>query len=256
MVRLYRVDHRPQGSGPSYVAERDGRWRLVEGDIFGTFTEGPEIASEGLNFLAPVLPSKIVCVGLNYKDHALEMGKPLPEEPLIFLKPSTAVVGPGAAIQVPSWAGRVDHEAEMGVVIKKVARNVKAAQAHEYILGLTCVNDVTARELQRKDVQYSRAKGFDTFAPVGPCIAIGLEGKDLEVKGYVNGDLRQHSRTRELIFTMRECLEFISAVMTLLPGDVIATGTPSGVGPIKAGDSVTIHVEGVGALTNPVVAAS
>jgi 2-keto-4-pentenoate hydratase/2-oxohepta-3-ene-1,7-dioic acid hydratase in catechol pathway len=154
------------------------------------------------------------------------------------------------------WAGRVDHEAEVGLVIKKTARNVKAAQAHEHILGLTCVNDVSARELQRKDVQYTRAKGFDTFAPIGPCIAVGLEGRDLEVKGYVNGDLRQHSRTRELIFTIPEILEFCSSVMTLLPGDVIATGTPSGVGPIKPGDSVTIHVEGIGALTNPVVAAS
>jgi 2-keto-4-pentenoate hydratase/2-oxohepta-3-ene-1,7-dioic acid hydratase in catechol pathway len=256
MVRLYRVDHRPHGSGPIHVAEREGRWHLVEGDIFGSFKEGPEIASEGLNFLPPVTPSKIVCVGLNYKDHALEMGKPLPDEPLIFLKPSTAVIGPDVPIQVPSWAGRVDHEAEVGLVIKKVARNVKAADAGDYILGLTCVNDVTARELQRKDVQYSRAKGFDTFAPIGPCIAVGLEGKDLEVKGYVNGNLRQQSRTRELIFTIRECLEFISSVMTLLPGDIIATGTPSGVGPIKPGDSVTVHVEGVGALTNPVVAAS
>jgi 2-keto-4-pentenoate hydratase/2-oxohepta-3-ene-1,7-dioic acid hydratase in catechol pathway len=209
-----------------------------------------------LKFLAPILPSKIVCIGLNYKDHALEMGKALPDEPLIFLKPSTAVIGPGVAIQAPEWAGRVDHEAELGLVIKKTARHVKAGKAFEYLLGLTCVNDVTARELQRKDVQYSRAKGFDTFAPIGPCIAVGLEGRDLEVKGYVNGSLRQHSRTRELIFTIPDIVEFVSSVMTLLPGDVIATGTPSGVGPIKPGDSVTVHVEGIGALTNPVVAAS
>jgi 2-keto-4-pentenoate hydratase/2-oxohepta-3-ene-1,7-dioic acid hydratase in catechol pathway len=166
------------------------------------------------------------------------------------------VVGPGVPIRVPGWAGRVDHEAEVGLVIKKVTRGVKAGKASEHILGLTCVNDVTARELQRKDVQYARSKGFDTFAPIGPCIAVGLEGKDLEVKGYVNGSLRQHSRTRELIFTIPEIIEFVSAVMTLLPGDIIATGTPSGVGPLTAGDSVTIHVEGVGALTNPVVAAS
>jgi 2-keto-4-pentenoate hydratase/2-oxohepta-3-ene-1,7-dioic acid hydratase in catechol pathway len=259
MLRLYRVDHRLEshagGSTPLYAAEREGRWRLVQGDIFGDFSEGPEVSSEELNFLAPVSPSKIVCVGLNYKDHALEMGKPLPEEPLIFLKPSTAVIGPGVEIQAPQWAGRVDHEAEVGLVIKKVTRRVKAAKAADHILGLTCVNDVTARELQKKDVQYSRAKGFDTFGPIGPCIAVGLEGRDLEVKGYVNGDLRQHSRTRELIFTIPEIIEFISAVMTLLPGDVIATGTPSGVGPIKPGDSVTVHVEGVGALTNPVAAA-
>ncbi len=252
MVRLYRVDH---GGQPLYAAEQEGRWHLVEGDVFGSFKIGPEIASDGLKLLPPVSPSKVVCVGLNYKDHALEMGKPLPEEPLIFLKPTTAVIGPGAPIHAPQWAGRVDHEAEMGLVIRKVTRNVKAAKAAEHILGLTCVNDVTARELQRKDVQYSRAKGFDTFAPIGPCIAVGLEGKDLEVKGYVNGAMRQHSRTRELIFTIPEIIEFVSSVMTLLPGDVIATGTPSGVGPIAPGDSVTVHVEGVGALTNPVVAA-
>jgi 2-keto-4-pentenoate hydratase/2-oxohepta-3-ene-1,7-dioic acid hydratase in catechol pathway len=255
MLRLYRIEHRLSGGAPLYVAEREGRWRLVDGDIFGDFSEGPEIASEGLRLLAPVSPSKIVCVGLNYRDHALEMKKPLPDEPLIFLKPPTAVVGPGVPIQTPEWAGRVDHEAEVGLVIKKVTHRVKAARAADHILGLTCVNDVTARELQHKDVQYSRAKGFDTFAPLGPCVAVGLEGRDLEVKGYVNGDLRQRSRTRELIFTIPEIIEFVSAVMTLLPGDVIATGTPSGVGPIKPGDSVTVHVEGVGALTNPVVAA-
>ena len=155
MLRLYRIDH---GGQPLYAAEQEGRWRLVEGDVFGTFKTGPEIASDGLKLLPPVSPSKVVCVGLNYKDHALEMGKPLPEEPLIFLKPSTAVIGPGAPIHAPQWAGRIDHEAEMGLVIKKVTRNVKAAKAAEHILGLTCVNDVTARELQRKDVQYSRAQ--------------------------------------------------------------------------------------------------
>jgi len=251
MVRLYRIEHRGQ---PLYAAERAGTWRLVDGDIFGTFSEGPEISSEGLRLLAPVLPSKIVCVGLNYKDHAAEQKKPLPEEPVLFLKPSTSVIGPGAAIEVPAWAGRVDHEAELGVVIGRRTRDVRASQAHEHILGVVAVNDVTARELQKKDGHYTRCKGFDTFAPIGPCIAVGLEGRDLQVRGYVNGDLRQDSRTRELIFTIPELIEFISAVMTLEPGDIISTGTPSGIGPIRPGDQVTIHVEGVGALTNPVVA--
>ena len=251
MFRLYRIDH--QGS-PLYVAEREGTWRLVNGDIFGSFSEGPEISHEGLKLRPPVSPSKIVCVGLNYKDHAAEVKKPLPEEPLIFIKPSTAVIGPGEPIEVPGWAGRVDHEAELGVVIKKRAFRVKMQQASDYILGLTSVNDVTARELQSKDGQYTRGKGFDTFAPIGPCVAVGLEGRDLQVRGYVNGNLRQDSRTRELIFTIPELVEFISSVMTLLPGDIISTGTPSGIGPIKPGDQVTIHVEGVGALTNPVVA--
>ncbi|HUL71539.1 MAG TPA: fumarylacetoacetate hydrolase family protein [Vicinamibacterales bacterium] len=251
MVRLYRIEH---GGASLYAAEREGRWRLVEGDIFGQYREGPEIAHEGIRILAPVSPSKIVCVGLNYKDHAAEQHKPLPEEPLLFIKPSTAVIGPGAAIECPAWAGRIDHEAELGLVIGKRAFKVRAAQAAEHILGLICVNDVTARDLQAKDSQYTRCKGFDTFAPIGPCIAVGLEGRDLQVRAYVNGDLRQDSRSRELIFTIPELVEFISSVMTLLPGDIISTGTPSGIGPIKPGDSVTIHVEGVGALTNPVVA--
>jgi 2-keto-4-pentenoate hydratase/2-oxohepta-3-ene-1,7-dioic acid hydratase in catechol pathway len=253
MTRLYRINH--EGT-LRYAAERQGRWRLVRGDIFDKFDEGEEIAGDQAQLLAPVTPSKIVCIGLNYKDHAAEVGKPLPAEPLIFIKPSTAVIGPGQPIQVPSWAGRVDHEAELAVVIGRRASQVKANRAHEHILGLTCVNDVTARELQRKDVQYTRGKGFDTFAPVGPGIALGLDGRDLQVRGYVNGNLRQDSRTRELIFTIPELVEFISAIMTLLPGDIISTGTPSGIGPIHPGDSVTIHVEGVGALTNPVTARS
>ena len=251
MFRLYRIDH---GGTPLYAAEREGQWRLVEGDIFGDFREGPTIAHEDVKILAPVTPSKIVCVGLNYRDHAAEQQKPLPPEPLLFLKPSTAVIGPGDSIEAPAWAGRIDHEAELGLVIGKPTYKVKMARAHEHILGLTAVNDVTARELQDKDGQYTRCKGFDTFAPIGPCIAVGLDGRDLQVRGYVNGNLRQDSRTRELIFTIPEMVEFISSVMTLLPGDIISTGTPSGIGPIRPGDSVTIHVEGVGALTNPVVA--
>jgi 2-keto-4-pentenoate hydratase/2-oxohepta-3-ene-1,7-dioic acid hydratase in catechol pathway len=250
MLRLYRVQH--EGS-PRYVAERDGAWRLIDGDPFGSFSEGAEIAKEGAKLLAPVSPSKVVCVGLNYKDHALEQNKPLPEEPLIFIKPSTSVIGPDQPIEAPSWAGRVDHEAELGIVIGKLARNVRAPRAYDYIRGLIAVNDVTARELQSKDGQYTRSKGFDTFAPIGPCIAVGLDGRDLQVQAFVNGHLRQNSRTRELIFTIPDLVEFISSVMTLLPGDIISTGTPSGIGPIRPGDNVTIHVEGVGSLTNPVV---
>jgi len=253
MLRLYRIEHDGQ---PRYVVERDGRWRLVDGDIFGAFEEGAEIQSEGARLLAPVQPSKIVCVGLNYKDHAAEQGKALPDEPLIFIKPSTAVIGPGFPIEVPLWAGRVDHEAEMGIVIGKRAFGVPMNRASEYILGLIAVNDVTARELQSRDGQYTRAKGFDTFAPIGPAIAVGLDGRDLRVRGYVNGDVRQDSRTRELIFTIPEMVQFVTSVMTLLPGDIISTGTPSGVGPIRPGDQVSVQVEGVGTLTNPVVARS
>ena len=251
MLRLYRILHEGE---PRYATERQGRWRLVDGDVFGAHTEGEEIDGASAPQLAPVTPSKIVCVGLNYRDHAAEQHKPLPDEPLLFIKPSTSVIGPGAAIEAPAWAGRIDHEAEVGVVIGRTARDVRAGQAYQYILGLLAVNDVTARELQNKDGQYTRSKGFDTFAPIGPCIAVGLDGRDLQVQGFVNGGLRQNSRTRELIFTIPELVEFISSVMTLLPGDIISTGTPSGIGPIRPGDQVTIHVEGVGALTNPVTA--
>ena len=251
MLRLYRIRH---DGAPRFAAEREGRVRLVDGDIFDRFSEGREIPADALDLLPPVLPSKVVCIGLNYKDHAAEQHKPLPEEPLIFIKPSTAVIGPGQAIEAPLWAGRIDHEAELGLVISKPTFKVRAANAYQHILGLIAVNDVTARELQNKDVQFTRCKGFDTFAPIGPCIAVGLEGKDLQVRAYVNGNLRQDSRTRELIFTIPELVEFVSSVMTLLPGDIISTGTPSGIGPIVPGDQVTIHVEGVGALTNPVVA--
>lgn len=251
MLRLYRLNH---DGAPRYAAEREGRFRLIDGDIFDKFSEGAEITSESLDLLPPVSPSKIVCIGLNYKDHAAEQHKELPDEPLMFIKPSTAVVGPGEPIEIPADVGRVDHEAELGLVIGRTASRVKAGDAHRHILGLIAVNDVSARVLQAKDVQYTRAKGFDTFAPIGPCIAVGLDGRDLQVRAYVNGGLRQQSRTRELIFTIPELVEFVSGVMTLLPGDIISTGTPSGVGPIVPGDQVTVHIEGVGALTNPVVA--
>jgi 2-keto-4-pentenoate hydratase/2-oxohepta-3-ene-1,7-dioic acid hydratase in catechol pathway len=197
-------------------------------------------------------PSKIVCVGLNYRDHAAEQNKPLPKEPMLFIKPSTAMIRTGEPIRIPPGVGRVDHEAELGVVIGKRAYRVPRERAFEYIRGITCVNDVTARELQARDVQFTRAKGFDTFAPVGPCISTDYDGRPLTVEAYVNGERRQSSSTRELIFQVDHLIWFISSVMTLLPGDIIATGTPSGIGPLKAGDTVTIKVESVGELTNPV----
>jgi 2-keto-4-pentenoate hydratase/2-oxohepta-3-ene-1,7-dioic acid hydratase in catechol pathway len=254
MKRFYRIEY--QGSSRHVVEEdNSGVWHLVEGDIFGAWKPGGLIPSSGQRLLAPVVPSKIVAVGLNYKDHAAEVKKPLPSEPLLFLKPSTAVIGPGDPIVIPDGAGRVDHEAEMGVVIGSTARLVPEAEASKYVFGITCVNDVTARELQAKDVQYTRAKGFDSFAPVGPCIATDLpyDSTDgLTVEGWVNGTRRQFSSTRELIFPVAKLIAFISAIMTLLPGDIITTGTPSGIGPLAPGDRVTIKVQGVGELTNPV----
>jgi 2-keto-4-pentenoate hydratase/2-oxohepta-3-ene-1,7-dioic acid hydratase in catechol pathway len=240
---------------PRYDAQADGEdvLRLVEGDIFAgpPFRTGAEIKPGRI--LAPVTPSKVVAIGLNYKDHAAEMNKPLPSEPLMFMKPSTAVIGPEDPIRIPPGTGTVHHEAELGVVIRKLAHRVPADQALAYVLGFTCVNDVTARELQKKDVQYTRAKGFDTFAPIGPCIAIGLDSASLDIESSVNGEKRQSSNTKQLIFSVREIIAFVSSVMTLLPGDVIATGTPSGVGPLIPGDRVIVKVAGIGELSNPVV---
>lgn len=249
VTRVLRIEH--DGTA-RYAVESGGACMLIEGDVFAgpPFRTGANVVPTRI--LSPVTPSKIVAIGLNYKDHAAEMGKPLPAEPLMFLKPSTAVIGPGEAIRLPAGAGRVDHEAEMGVVIGARASRVAAAEALDYVLGVTCLNDVTARDLQRKDVQYTRGKGFDTFAPIGPCIAIGLDPSALDIEGSVNGEIRQSSNTRQLIFSVAEIVAFVSSVMTLLPGDVIATGTPSGVGPLNAGDRVAVTIAGIGELSNTV----
>jgi 2-keto-4-pentenoate hydratase/2-oxohepta-3-ene-1,7-dioic acid hydratase in catechol pathway len=255
MDRIFRLEQRDE---PFYAVERAGRLYRAEhrGAIFDGYEPGPLIAGglDGFRLLAPVRPSKIVCVGLNYKDHAAEVGKPLPAEPLLFLKPSTAVLDPGAAIKLPPGVGRIDHEAELAVVIGRRAHRVPRARAWEHVLGLTCVNDVTARDLQNREQQYTRCKGFDTFAPIGPCIATGLNGSPRAVEGWVNGTRRQASSTAQLIFGIELLVEFITFVMTLEPGDVISTGTPSGIGPLQHGDTVTVKVEGIGELSNPVEA--
>ncbi len=252
MDRIYRVK---QGMGGRHAVERDGNFFWLRGDIFGDYEPGEEIPrGETLTFLAPVKPSIVVCIGLNYKDHAAEMKKSLPKEPLVFLKPATTVIGPDEPIRLPSWAGRIEHEAEMAVVIGRRASKVKAAQAMDHVLGVTCLNDVTARELQATDGQYSRAKGFDTFAPLGPCIAVGLDPSELDIEGWVNAERRQHSNTRELIFPVPFLIEHVSRFMTLNPGDVITTGTPSGVGPLVPGDRMMVKIQGVGTLSNPCLA--
>jgi 2-keto-4-pentenoate hydratase/2-oxohepta-3-ene-1,7-dioic acid hydratase in catechol pathway len=201
------------------------------------------------------MPSIVVCIGLNYKDHAAEMNKKLPAEPLVFLKPQSSVIGPEDEIRIPSWAGRIEHEAEMAVVIGRRASNVKAPTRCPMCSASPCLNDVTARELQAKDVQYSRAKGFDTFCPIGPCIAVGLDPSELAVEGWVNEERRQNSNTRELIFPVPYLVEHVTRFMTLNPGDIITTGTPSGVGPLTPGDRMMVKVAGVGTLSNPCVAA-
>ncbi len=251
MDRIYRIQ---QGTGSALAIERDGVLHRASGDLFGALEAGAPVPGglAAAKLLPPVVPSKIVCVGLNYKDHAVETGKPLPAEPLIFIKPRTAVIGPGDPIRLPPGVGRVDHEAELGVVIGRRAHRVSRANAWDYVLGLTCVNDVTARDLQKKESQYTRCKGFDTFAPIGPCIATGLNGSPRRVEGWVNDERRQSSSTGHLIFPIEQLVEFVTFVMTLEPGDIISTGTPEGIGPIRAGDRVKIVVEGVGELINPV----
>ncbi|MBZ0271761.1 fumarylacetoacetate hydrolase family protein [bacterium] len=207
-----------------------------------------------VRLLSPCVPSKIVCVGVNYAAHAREMGRAdLPKEPLIFLKAPSAVIGPGDPIVRPAISERVDHEAEIAIVIARTCRNVPPEEALSVVLGYTCLNDVTARDLQRRDVQFSRAKSFDTFCPMGPWIETGLDSTDAGVEAWVNGEKRQDGRTSDLIFGVPALIAHITRVMTLYPGDVIATGTPEGVSPLLAGDEVTVTVEGIGSLTNPVV---
>jgi 2-keto-4-pentenoate hydratase/2-oxohepta-3-ene-1,7-dioic acid hydratase in catechol pathway len=251
MDRIYRIT---KDGETFYAVERDGNLRRASGDVFSAYSLGAAVAGglEGAKIHPPVVPSKIVCVGLNYKDHAAESGKPVPSEPLIFIKPSTAVIGHSDPIRLPPGVGRVDHEAEMGVVIGRRAHRVPEAKAWDYILGLTCVNDVTARDLQSRESQYTRCKGFDTFAPIGPCVATGLNGSARAVEGWVNDERRQSSTTGHLIFSIEHLVEFVTFVMTLEPGDIISTGTPEGIGPIRAGDVVTVKVGGVGELRNPV----
>ena len=240
---------------PQYVLqEAGGACCLVEGDPLGSWSTGAPFTLDGAHRLPPVVPGKVIGIGLNYRDHAAERNKPLPAHPLVFLKPSSAVIGPGDPIVLPPGVGRVDHEAELGIVIGRRARRVAAADARAYVFGVTCVNDVTARDLQDRGVQFSHAKGYDTFAPVGPCIATGLDDSDLEVSALVNGTVRQRSTTKQLIFPVEELIAYVSGIMTLEAGDVIATGTPAGIGSLAGGDTVTIRVAGIGDLTNPVVA--
>ncbi len=206
--------------------------------------------------LAPVIPTKIVAVGRNYVDHASELGNEVPEEPLIFLKPPTTVIGPLQTIRLPAVSENVHHEAELAVVMGRVTRNVAIEDVGRHIMGYTAANDVTARDLQRRDGQWSRAKGFDTFCPLGPAIDTELDPQEgLSVICRVNGEIRQSGSTSDMVFGIGELVSYISHIMTLLPGDVILTGTPDGVGPIVDGDEVEVQIEGIGSLTNPVAAA-
>lgn len=237
---------------------------VVEGDQVAAITGDPIYAGvsftgeryplDSIRLLAPVIPrSKVVAVGRNYAEHAKELGNEVPAEPLLFFKPNTSVIGPSDPIVWPRQTKQVEHEGELAVVIGKIGKEVPAARAHEIIFGYTCSNDVTARDLQKSDGQWARAKGFDTFCPLGPWIETELDATDLALTVEVDGDLRQSGRTSQMIYRIPELIEYISAAFTLLPGDVILTGTPAGVGPLPPGCSVSVSIEGIGTLTNKVI---
>ncbi len=227
---------------------------VLEGDVVAEQEgDGPVRGRHALadvTLLAPCVPTKIVAVGLNYRDHAQEMGFTPPREPVIFLKPPTTLIGPGDVIAYPAMSSQVDYEAELGVVVKTRARNVPIADARDHILGYTCVNDVTARDLQKKDGQWTRAKSFDTFCPAGPWIETDLDPRDVAIEAYLNNKQCQASRTAQLLFPVDELVSFISRVMTLEPGDLILTGTPAGIGPMQPGDTIEVRIEGIGSLMN------
>jgi 2-keto-4-pentenoate hydratase/2-oxohepta-3-ene-1,7-dioic acid hydratase in catechol pathway len=229
----------------------------IDGHPFGAITfTGDRWALPDVRLLAPFLPSKVVAIGKNYAEHVKEMGGDAPPEtPLIFLKPSTSVIGDGDAIRLPPSSAEVHYEGELAVVIGTPARNVSADDALRHVFGYAAGNDVTARDQQRSDVQFTRAKGYDSFCPIGPWVETVLDPADLRVVTRVNGAVKQDGRTSQMIHGIAEQIAFVSAVMTLLPGDVLLTGTPAGVGPIVAGDTVSVEIEGIGTLTNPVVAA-
>jgi 2-keto-4-pentenoate hydratase/2-oxohepta-3-ene-1,7-dioic acid hydratase in catechol pathway len=223
-------------------------YRFLDGGRIATADRPPANAE----ILPPATPTKIVAVGRNYAEHARELGNEPPSEPIIFLKPPSALLGQNGTIVRPPQSARVDFEGELAIVVSKRARNVKADRWRDFVLGFTCANDVTARDLQKKDVQFTRGKSFDTFCPIGPCIETELDPSDLALRTRVNGDVRQNGRTSMMVFPCPVLFEFISAIMTLEPGDVILTGTPAGVGPLASGDTVEVEIEGVGALRNHV----
>lgn len=250
-----------------YLANGEARYGVLEGntvhaatgDPFTGLTAGAAVgALESVTLLPPVQPGKIIAVGLNYVDHVREGGRDrdVPTEPVIFMKPQSALIGNGGTIELPMDTENIHYEAELAVVIGKRGRRVAEADAYDYILGMTCGNDVSARVLQAKDGQWVRAKGFDTFLPLGPAVTVGLRADDLAVQSRLNGEVRQSARTSQLIFSVPFLIAFISRVMTLEPGDVIITGTPAGVGPMKPGDTIEVEVEGIGVLRNPVAAES
>lgn len=248
-MRIARVA-RPDG--PAFVEVVDDHVVLLDGHPFGGARRTDQVAPlSSVRLLAPVIPTKILCVGRNYADHAKEMGGAVPDEPLIFSKPATAVIGPSDEIVLPSLSTDVHHEAELAVVVGRLTRNVAVQDALDAVLGYTCANDVTARDLQASDGQWTRAKGFDTFCPLGPWIATDADpAEGLAVRCEVNGEVRQDGTTADLVFDVAQLVAYCAAFATLLPGDILLTGTPAGVGPLNDGDAVTVSIAGIGELTN------
>lgn len=238
-----------------YGIVENKRVHIIDGSIFKERIRLSKVSIgiSDVKSLAPVEPSKVICVGLNYKDHAKELDMELPEEPVLFLKPPTSVIGPDDEIIYPRGVHQLDYEAELAVVIKRRAKDLLKNEALNYILGYTCLNDVTARDLQKKDVQWTRAKSFDTFCPIGPYIVTDIDPHSLKIELFVNNQIRQSSLTNNLIFRIDFLVSFISRIMTLSPGDIIATGTPPGVGSLSCGDEVEVKIDGIGSLKNKVV---
>ena len=251
-MRIVRFEH---GGTVEYGCVEDNTVYVLEGCPFDNPNKGRTVGSlDDVRLLAPCEPTKVVAVGLNYRSHAIEMGHDLPETPMLFMKPSTAVVGPLDDVVYPAMSGRVDYEAELAVVIGRRAKGLSPADVPAHILGYTCGNDVTARDLQAKDGQWTRAKGFDTFCPLGPWIVTDLENpNEVNLACRVNGEIKQEGNTNDLVFDVGALVSFISQVMTLEPGDVVMTGTPSGISPVQKGDTMEIEIEGIGVLRNPVV---
>jgi len=245
-------------AGPAYGLVENHIIYTLEGDAFGQFSKGRQVGElQDVTLLAPIAPGKIVALGRNYAEHAKEHGAEVPQEPLLFLKATSAVIGPDEPIVLTPLSQRVEHESELVLVMGKRAKHVPEEKAWEYVLGVTCGNDVTARDLQRSDGQWSRAKGFDTFCPIGPWVVTHLKPEevgDLGISCRVNGVMKQMASTRDMIFSPARLVAYITQAMTLYPGDLIMTGTPAGVGPLNAGDTVEVEIEGIGVLRNSVVA--
>lgn len=251
-MRFVRYQSRKEE--PSYGWVLEEKVGAVEGSPFNEFRRlEPELALSSVHLLAPVLPGKILCIGRNYVAHAKEHNAEVPEVPLLFLKPPSSVTGPGGHIVLPPQSQQVEHEAELVVVIGKRGRWIPLEEAYDYVLGYTIGNDVTARDLQRRDGQWTRSKGFDTFCPLGPWIETDFDPADAMVTCYVNGEMRQMASTRDMVFSVRQLIAYVSSVMTLEPGDLLFTGTPSGVGILRPGDVIEITIEGLGTLRNLVV---